>query len=145
MPQSCCYHNWGISTNFCWVPPWFFLKKYFFIRNLGMVSNSFVCIMSFGLVVKFWNWHRMLICLFTFLFFVWSKRRTNCSASFLMKSPNLFFILKGPQNTFHNNVKKHDNENLSIFNNNFNIHHPVRLAWYTPLKMRLIVVKCTLL
>ena len=31
-----------------------------------------------------------------FLFFCWIKRMMNCSAIFLLKSPNLFYILKVP-------------------------------------------------
>ena len=49
-----------------------------------------VWIMSFGRVFEYCNWRRILKCLFTFLFSDGSKNRTNCSASFLMKSPNLF-------------------------------------------------------
>ena len=64
-----------------------------------------VWIMSFGWVVEYWNWRQILKCLFTFLFFsAGCKNRTNCSGGFLMKSPNLFYVLKVPQNTFHSNI-----------------------------------------
>ena len=89
--------------------PWFFLKKYFFIRNLGMVSNSFVWIMSFRLAVEFWNWHRILFVYF--LFFDWSKIRTNWSASLSMKSLNLFYTFK-------------------VFDTNFNIQMTWTAHWF---------------
>ena len=66
----------------------------------------YLWIMSLGRVVEFWNWHQILKCLFIFLFFAGSKRRTKCSAVFLLKSPTLFYTLKVPQNTFHSNIKK---------------------------------------
>ena len=41
-------------------------------------------------------------------FFVFGliKKKEELFCKFLMKSPNLFYILEGPQNTFHNNIKK---------------------------------------
>ena len=66
---------------------------------------------------EFWNCRRISKCLFTFLCFIGSKRRTNCSAMFLLKSPNL----EGASNTFQRNIKKHNKKNISIFDTNFNI------------------------
>ena len=84
--------------------------------------------MWFGQVVEFWNWFWMSIGLFTFLCLTWSKRRTNCTATFLMKSPNLCYILKGPQNTIQNSTK-----HSLRFNANFNIQHSVKMTGSTPL------------
>ena len=78
-----------------------------------------VWIMSFGRVMEYWNWRWILKCLFTFCFFYVGSK--NSSASFLMKSPDLFYVLKEPQNTFLRNNKK--------IHNNFNIHRPVQMTW----------------
>ena len=41
--------------------------------------------------------------------------------SFFLKSFNLFYILKVPQNAIHSKIEKHNNNYLSIFDTNFNI------------------------
>ena len=66
----------------------------------------------FEIGIKFWNVYLL------FLFFAGSKRRTNWSAIFSLKSPNLFYILKVPKNTFHAVIKE---TNDSIFDTKFNI------------------------
>ena len=59
-------------------------------------------IQSFGQAVEFWNWHRILKCLFTFWCFAGLKRRTNCSA---MKSPNLSRSWRCPKMHFTTKLK----------------------------------------
>ena len=107
------------------------------VESLGFLIN-FVCryrnyawTTSFGQAVKCWNWRWILKCLFTFLCFAGLKRRMNCSAIFVMISPNLFWILKVPQSAFHNNVRKHNNKNDFIFNTNFNIWRTFQMTWST--------------
>ena len=81
-----------------------------------------------------WTGHQMLKLaskfeMFIYFFvFCWIEKRTNCSAIFVIKSLNLFYILKVPQNAFYNNIKKHNNRNNFIFNTNFNILWPVQIT-----------------
>ena len=98
-----------IQNHFCWTSD----------HNASCFCQLCVWIMSFGRVVEFWNWRRILKCLFTFLFFAGSKIRTNCSAISVLKSPILIYILKAPQNTFHSNIKKHNNKNLCDIRHKF--------------------------
>ena len=71
--------------------------------------------MSFGQVVEFWNWCWILKSLFTCFIFCWIKKKDKQIALqyLLLKPPNLFYILKVPQNTFHSNIKK--NTTTKIF------------------------------
>ena len=71
--------------------------------------------------VEFW------IFIFFFVLFCRVKKRTNCCASFVMKSHNLFLILKVPQNKFQRNIKIQNNKNHLIFNTNFNIPLSVKM------------------
>ena len=83
---------------------------------------------NFEIGVKFWNLRQMSICLFTFLFFAWSKRRRNCSASFWWNHPTFSISWKSPTIHFTTTLKKHNDENLSIFN----IQCPVQMTLSTP-------------
>ena len=56
--------------------------------------------------------------IYFFVFCLIKKKRMNCSAIFLTKSPYLFYILKGPKIHFKTTLK-----NLLRFNANFYIQH----------------------
>ena len=55
--------------------------------------------------------------IFFFLFAAGSKKRMNPYASFVIKSPKLFYIFKDLQITFHNNIKK------TLQQKSFNFQH----------------------
>ena len=89
---------------------------------------SYMCIMWFQQVVKWWNWHWILNCLFTFLFSAGSKQ-SLCKFCNEISQP--FLNLDGVLNEFHRNIKKQNKKNHSIFNTNFNIQGPVQMTWST--------------
>ena len=104
-------------------------KKLKLHSQSAVINSSWMCgschldrASNFEICVECWN-------VYLLFFTPWSKRRTNPSAIFIMKSPNLFLTLKVLLNMFHSNIKKHNNKNHSIFNTNLNIWYPVQMAW----------------
>ena len=59
-------------------------------------------------------------------FFCWIEKKDKLLCNIFIDTPNLFYILKVPQNTFHCNIKK----KVLIFDTNFNIQRPVQMTWY---------------
>ena len=57
-------------------------------------SKTNVRFISFGRVVKCWNWCQNLIVYLLFCFLPCQKKRTNHCGIFLLQSQNLFYILK---------------------------------------------------
>ena len=70
------------------------------------------------MAVECWNCHPMFIYFFVFC---WIEKKGEMLWNFCNEIPNRFLILKLPQNSFHNNIKKYNNRNNLILNTNFNI------------------------
>ena len=53
---------------------------------------------------------------------------------FKWNHPTFSISWKGPKIHSTTTLKKHNNENLSIFDTNFNVQCPVQMTWFTPLR-----------